>query len=75
MDAQLQKLLKDEEPHFSVEADGRIKCTLNGHCFPARFDVISAFVKYVGTTRRDFDAIKSASNYVMDAKLSYSSRR
>jgi hypothetical protein len=45
MDAALQSLLRDHPRHFRVLESGKIECTINGHCFPARHDVLSAFVK------------------------------
>ena len=46
MDAQLKSLLREQAHHFRVlEESGKVECTINGHCFPARYDVLSAFVK------------------------------
>lgn len=39
----LHALLEQHKPHFVVEG-GKVKCLLNGHCFPPRLDAVSAFV-------------------------------
>ncbi len=44
---QLEALLKEHKRYFTTLPDGRIQCNCNGHQFPARYDVIAAFVKYV----------------------------
>lgn len=44
LDPQLAALLEQHKQHFALEG-GKVKCLLNGHCFPPRLDVVSAFVK------------------------------
>ncbi|MEW5313168.1 MAG: hypothetical protein WDW38_004757 [Sanguina aurantia] len=44
-DSELQTLLVQHKKYFTTQADGKIHCSLNNHCFPARLDVIGAFVK------------------------------
>lgn len=51
MDAQLQQLLEEQRPHLALEASGKVACTLNGHTMPARYDVVSAFVRWGGAVR------------------------
>lgn len=46
-DSELQTLLVQHKKYFTTQADGKIHCSLNNHCFPARLDVIGAFVKWV----------------------------
>jgi hypothetical protein len=45
LDPQLSTLLKEHSSYFSLGSDGRVVCSINGHQFPPKFDVISAFVK------------------------------
>lgn len=45
MDAALVSLLAQYEKYFTVQENGRIKCEINGHDFPARLDTLSAFIK------------------------------
>lgn len=45
MDAQLSQLLKEHAAYLLAEECGKIKCLLNGHTMPPRYDVVSAFVK------------------------------
>lgn len=44
LDSGLRALLEQHKQHFELD-NGKFKCLLNGHCFPARLDVVSAFVK------------------------------
>ena len=39
------RALLQQHRHFELLEDGKVKCLLNGHCFPARMDVVTAFVK------------------------------
>ncbi|PSC69149.1 Surfeit locus 2 [Micractinium conductrix] len=41
---EVQALLAAHAPHFSLTAEGKVKCELNGHTFPARADALEAFV-------------------------------
>lgn len=45
MDPELKLLLEQHKEHFTVQENGKIKCEVNGHCMPARYDVLSAFIK------------------------------
>lgn len=45
---EVQALLAAHAPHFSLTAEGKVKCELNGHTFPARADALEAFVKCAG---------------------------
>lgn len=45
MDPQLKKLIDSHKPYFTVQADGKIKCEINGHCFPPKYEAVAAFVK------------------------------
>ena len=45
LEPQLQQLLKDHPKYFTLLADGKIKCEVNGHHFPPKHDVLSAFIK------------------------------
>ncbi|KAI7841759.1 hypothetical protein COHA_004625 [Chlorella ohadii] len=43
--AEVQQLLDAQPPgRFSVTAEGKVKCELNGHTFPARIDALQAFL-------------------------------
>jgi hypothetical protein len=42
--ADVQQILKDNAPHFSATAEGKVKCELNGHTFPAKADALTAFI-------------------------------
>ena len=44
LDSGLRALLEQHRTHFELE-NGKLKCLLNGHCFPARLDAVTAFVK------------------------------
>jgi hypothetical protein len=46
MDTQLKQLLEEHQSYFSVNESGKVEC-VNGHCFPANFAAVSAFVKYI----------------------------
>jgi hypothetical protein len=48
---QLEALLQEHKPYFTTLPDGRIQCNCNGHQFPARYDIIAAFVKCVPTAQ------------------------
>lgn len=41
---EVKQIMEQHAPHFSVTADGKVKCELNGHTFPARVDALNAFV-------------------------------
>lgn len=44
--AEVQALLDAQPPgRFSVTAEGKVKCELNGHTLPARVDALQAFLK------------------------------
>lgn len=43
--ADLQAILDAHTPHFSVTPEGKIKCELNGHTFPAQAAALQAFVR------------------------------
>jgi hypothetical protein len=45
MDAKIEKLIGDNAPYLVARRDGRIECTLNNHCLPARIDAIASFIK------------------------------
>jgi hypothetical protein len=46
MDERLEKLLKTYKRFFSVEDGGqRIVCLPSGHSFPARYELIDAFIQ------------------------------
>ena len=45
IDKDLAGLIKPHVQHFTPTEDGRLKCELNGHVFPANKDVIAAFIK------------------------------
>ena len=47
LDAEIKALIKAHSPYFEPLDNGKVKCTLNGHEFAPRKDVIEAFVKYV----------------------------
>jgi hypothetical protein len=42
--ADVQQILKDNVPHFSATAEGKVKCELNGHTFPAKAGALTAFI-------------------------------
>jgi len=44
LDPQLRALLEQHKQHFSLE-NGKIKCHLNGHAFPARLDAVAPFIR------------------------------
>ncbi len=46
MDPQLQQLLEEHSQFLTVLDNGKVCCKLNNHHFPARFDVVNAFVRY-----------------------------
>ena len=50
LDAEIKSLIKAHSPYFEALDNGKVKCTLNGHEFAPRKDVIEAFVKYVFTS-------------------------
>ncbi len=43
--AQLDKLLAEHSKYFTRTEDGKVKCECNGHQFPPRLDVLSAFIQ------------------------------
>lgn len=45
MEPELQALVEAHAPYLRVLDDGKIECTLNGHAFAPRKDVIEAFVR------------------------------
>jgi len=45
---EVQAIMAAHSPHFSLTAEGKVKCELNGHTFPARADALNAFIKWVG---------------------------
>lgn len=42
---EVQALLEQHAPHFSATPEGKVKCELNGHTFPAKADALQAFIK------------------------------
>jgi hypothetical protein len=42
---EVQQILDKHAARFSVTAEGKVKCELNGHTFPARADALNAFIK------------------------------
>lgn len=69
-DQQLQSLLKQHAGVFSPTDNGKLKCELNGHCFPARHDVIAAFIngpkfKKLVKQRQDEDYIKQLEPFLV----------
>lgn len=52
MDPQLAQLLQQHAGNFSEEPNGKVLCKLNGHAFPARYDVLKSFIEYVGCVAR-----------------------
>lgn len=44
MDPELSALVQQHKEFFSFE-NGKVKCSLNGHAFPARADAVAAFIK------------------------------
>jgi len=44
LDKGIQALIKAHSPYFEPLDNGKVKCTLNGHEFAPRIDVIEAFV-------------------------------
>jgi hypothetical protein len=45
LDKEIQALIKAHTPYFEPLDNGKVKCTLNGHEFAPRKDVIDQFVK------------------------------
>lgn len=45
MDPQLQALVQQHAEYLVVAEDGKVRCELNGHCLPAKLEVVTAFVK------------------------------
>lgn len=45
LDTELQGLLSSYKSFFTVQENGKIKCEINGHTLPPRFDVVSAFIQ------------------------------
>ena len=45
MDPEVQSLVNDNAPYLRVLDNGKIECTLNGHAFAPKKDVIEAFLK------------------------------
>lgn len=45
LDPSLRALLEQHQGLFELTDNGKVKCLLNGHCFPARADAVAAFVK------------------------------
>lgn len=48
MDPALQQLVETHAPYLSVGEGGRILCSLNGHQFPPRLDLVQSFVRWAG---------------------------
>jgi hypothetical protein len=46
MDPELAALVEQHKEHFAFE-NGKVKCLLNGHSFPARLDLVEAFTRWV----------------------------
>ncbi|KIZ02584.1 Surfeit locus protein 2 [Monoraphidium neglectum] len=44
MDPELAALVEQHKEHFAFE-NGKVKCLLNGHSFPARLDLVEAFTR------------------------------
>jgi len=45
IDKDLAGLINSHAQHFTPTEDGRLKCELNGHVFPANKDIVAAFIK------------------------------
>ena len=45
MDAALQQVVEAHKPYLTVTEDGKIKCELNGHCFPPKLELVGGFIK------------------------------
>lgn len=45
LDPQLQQLLEQHKAHFSVQDNGKILCTINGHTLPPRHEEVSKFIQ------------------------------
>jgi hypothetical protein len=45
MDPALQQLVEAHRPYLTITEDGKVKCELNGHCFPPKLDLVSGFIK------------------------------
>ena len=43
-DPALRALIEQHSAYFKYEG-GKVHCTLNGHAFPARLDVVQAFIR------------------------------
>ena len=45
----MQSALEGHEQHFSILSDGRCKCLLNGHVFPAEPQAVATFVRFAAS--------------------------
>lgn len=45
LDPQLQQLLEQHKAYFSVQDNGKILCTINGHTLPPRHEEVSKFIQ------------------------------
>lgn len=42
----MHSALEGHEQHFSILPDGRCKCLLNGHVFPAEPQAVETFIRF-----------------------------
>lgn len=42
---EVQQVLDSHASHFTLTAEGKVKCELNGHTFPPKADALNAFIK------------------------------
>ncbi|EFJ47686.1 hypothetical protein VOLCADRAFT_117791, partial [Volvox carteri f. nagariensis] len=48
MDAKLAEAIGPYKEYFETQEDGKVKCLVNGHCFPAnRPEQIAAFINHM----------------------------
>jgi hypothetical protein len=45
LEPELQQLLEQHKAHFSVQENGKILCTINGHTLPPRHAEVSKFIQ------------------------------
>ena len=41
----VEALVQQKQQYLQILADGRVKCTLNGHVMPATFQAVQSFLK------------------------------
>uniref|UniRef100_A0A7S3R138 Vacuolar protein sorting-associated protein 13 VPS13 adaptor binding domain-containing protein n=1 Tax=Dunaliella tertiolecta TaxID=3047 RepID=A0A7S3R138_DUNTE len=65
MDPALAQLLEEHKRYFSILPDGKVKCEINGHQFPPRLDVATAFIKgnKFAKLKKRYDAEHSLEKY------------